>query len=342
MRIWVDLTNSPHVLVMRPVIRALERRGARVDVTARDFAQTLGLLDRFGIAHEAIGRHRGGRRGAKALGLASRSLALANWAKGKRFDAALGHGSNDITVAAKLLGVPSATTFDYEWATVQHNVNCRLAKRVVVPAAIPPERLAPYGATAAKLRAYEGLKEEYYLADFTADAAVLDELGLDPAAPLAVVRTPPAVSLYHRFEHPLFGRLLTRLREQAQVVVLPRTPEQRAELVEAGGYVVPERAIDAQSLIAYADLVVSAGGTMNREAVALGTPVWTTFEGRLGAVDERLIAEGRLRHLERAEDVIVERRGPIAAGDRVRRDPEVFTDLLVSGLARVPGGGARG
>ena len=105
---------------------------------------------------------------------------------------------------------------------------------------------------------------------------------------------------------------------------------------------VPERAIDAQSLIAYADLVVSAGGTMNREAVALGTPVWTTFEGRLGAVDERLIAEGRLRHLERAEDVTVERRGQIAAGDRVRRDPEVFTDLLVSGLARVPGGGSRG
>ena len=124
--------------------------------------------------------------------------------------------------------------------------------------------------------------------------------------------------------------------------MLPRTPEQRAELVEAGGYVVPERAIDAQSLVAYADLVVSAGGTMNREAVALGTPVWTTFEGRLGAVDERLIAEGRLRHLERAEDVTVERRGRIAAGDRVRRDPEVFTDLLVSGLARVPGGRSRG
>ena len=127
---------------------------------------------------------------------------------------------------------------------------------------------------------------------------MLDELGLDAAAPLAVVRTPPAVSLYHRFEHPLFARLLERLREQAQVVVLPRTPEQRAELAAAGGFVVPERAVDAQSLIAFADLVVSAGGTMNREAVALGTPVWTTFEGRLGAVDERLIAEGRLRRLD--------------------------------------------
>ena len=342
MRIWVDLTNSPHVLVMRPVIRALERRGARVEVTARDFAQTLGLLDRFGIAHTAIGRHRGGRLGAKGLGLASRSLALAGWAKGRRFDAALGHGSNDITVAAKLLGVPSATTFDYEWAAVQHNVNCRLARRVVVPAAIPPERLARYGATPRKLRAYEGLKEEYYLADFEPDRTVTERLALDPSRTLVLVRTPPAVSLYHRFEHPLFAQLLTRLREQAQVVVLPRTQEQRAELVAAGGYAVPERAIDAQSLIAYADLVVSAGGTMNREAVALGTPVWTTFEGRLGAVDAQLIAEGRLRHLERAADVTVVKRAQTAAYDRVRRDPEVFTDLLVNGLARVREGRSRG
>jgi uncharacterized protein len=116
--------------------------------------------------------------------------------------------------------------------------------------------------------------------------------------------------------------------------VLPRTPEQRAELAGAGGYIVPEQAIDAQSLIAHADLVVSAGGTMNREAVALGTPVWTTFEGRLGAVDERLIAEGRLRRLTRAEDVEVVKRVPGAASDRVRRDPERFTDLLISGLPR--------
>jgi predicted glycosyltransferase len=334
MRIWVDLTNSPHVLVMRPVIQALEGRGAQVHVTARDFAQTLGLLERFGIPHEAIGHHRGGRLAAKGLGLVSRSLALANWAKGRRFDAALGHGSNDVTVAAKLLGIPSATTFDYEFAKVQHTVNCRLARRVVVPAAIPPERLAPYGATPRKLRQYEGLKEEYYLADFAPDPAVLEELGLDAAAPLAVVRTPPAVSLYHRFENPIFAQVLERLRERAQVVVLPRTPEQRAELTGAGGYVVPERAIDAQSLIAYADLVVSAGGTMNREAVALGTPVWTTFEGRLGAVDERLIAEGRLRKLTSAEDVDVVKRTPGMGSERVRRDPGHFTDLLIDGLAR--------
>ena len=334
MRVWVDLTNSPHVLVMAPVITTLQDRGHHVEVTARDFAQTLSLCDRLGVEHTAIGRHRGAHLGDKALGLAARSSALLRWARGREFDLALGHGSNDVTVAAALLRIPSATTFDYEWATVQHNVNCHLARTVVVPDVIPPERLHRYGARG-KLRRYVGLKEEYYLSGFEPDPAVLAELGLDPAEPITVIRTPPAVSLYHRFENDLFGEVLARLRG-SQAVVLPRTPEQRVELEQAGGFILPDRAIDAQSLIAYADLVISAGGTMNREAVALGTPVFSVFGGRLGAVDEALIAEGRLRRLETVDQAIAVKRDPTDAdAARVRRDPGLFTDLL---CAPVTGG----
>jgi uncharacterized protein len=329
MRVWIDLTNSPHVLVLRPVVELLRARGHEVEVTARDFAQTLQLCARFGIEPAVVGRHRGGRVTAKALGLASRSAALTRWARGRGFDLAIGHGSNDITVAAALLRIPSSTAFDYEWATVQHNINCRLARAVVVPDAIPPERLRRYGAGPRKLHQYPGLKEEYYLADFEPDASVLAELGLARDRPLAVVRTPPSVSLYHRFENDLFARVLRRLRETgAQVVVLPRTPEQRAELAGEPGFVVPDRAVDAQSLVAYADVVVSAGGTMNREAVALGTPVYTVFEGRPGAVDERLLAEGRLRRLADPEALEVVRRDGTAAAERVRRDPTLFAGLL--------------
>jgi predicted glycosyltransferase len=361
MRVWIDLTNSPHVLVMRPVIEALERDGHEVRVTARDFAQTLGLLRRFQIPHTAIGRHRGERLAAKAGGLALRSAALARWAladargsrarppqahqsrahPSRRFDIALGHGSNDVSVAAALLGIPSATMFDYEWATVQHQINCRLAGAVVVPDAIPPERLDRYGARG-KVRAYEGLKEEYYLADLQPDPAILAQLALDPRRPIVVVRTPPEVSLYHRFENDLFARVLARLREAAagregvQPVLLPRTGAQRAQLRGVDGFVVPEQAIDAQSLIAHADLVISAGGTMNREAVALGVPVYTTFEGRMGAVDERLIAEGRLHKLRDPSQIDLEQRSPAASpaagGQRIRRDPRVLVDLLLSPL----------
>jgi len=350
-RVWIDLTNSPHVLVMRPVIEALREEGHEVEVTARDFAQTLGLLERFRIGHTAIGRHRGERLGAKAVGLASRSGALVRWARARgragagargRFDVALGHGSNDVGVAAAALRIPSATMFDYEWASAQHHLNCRLARAVVVPEAIPVERLRGYGAEG-KLQRYEGLKEEYYLADFEPSEAVLGELGLDRGRAIVTVRTPPEVSLYHRFENDLFARVLERLREAgaregAQTVVLARTEAQRRELGAgsgAGALIVPDRAIDAQSLIAHSDLVISAGGTMNREAVALGTPVCTIFEGRLGAVDERLIGEGRLRRLRGVDDLgAIDALGVARAcarerPPRVRRDPRVLAQLLM-------------
>ena len=326
MRVWVDLTNSPHVLVLRPLIEIMRADGHEVEVTARDFAQTLELCERFGIEHTAVGRHRGGRLASKVLGLASRSTALTRWARRRRFDVAIGHGSNDVSVAAKLLGVPSATSFDYEWATAQHQINCRLARAVVVPAAIPAERLERYGARG-KIHAYAGLKEEYYLADFEPDPAVLEELRLDRQRPLVVVRTPPELSLYHRFENPLFRKVLERLAaSDAQTVVLPRTPAQRAEL---SAFIIPEHAIDAQSLVAYADLVISAGGTMNREAVALGTPVFTTFEGKLGAVDEALLREGRLRRLEDPGQIEIARR-PANGGLRVRRDPRELVRMLLA------------
>jgi uncharacterized protein len=301
-----------------------------VEVTARDFAQTLELCERFGIAHMAIGRHRGERLASKGLGLVRRSGALARWARGRGFDVAMGHGSNDVSAAAALLRVPSATAFDYEFAAQQHHVNCRLCRVVMVPEAIPPERLRRYGAKPSKLRRYAGLKEEYYLADFEPDEAVLGELGLERARPLVVVRTPPEVSLYHRFENPLFRRVLERLAgEEAQTVVLPRTPEQREEVRRLGPFTVPEHAVDAQSLVAFADLVISAGGTMNREAVALGTPVYTTFEGRLGAVDEALLRERRLRRLAEADEFRVERRAG-QAPLRTRRDPRELVTLLLS------------
>ncbi len=334
MRVWVDLTNSPHVLVMRPLIEAMRADGHEVEVTARDFAQTLELCERFGIEHTAIGRHRGERLASKAAGLVTRSAALTRWARGRRFDVAMGHGSNDVSVAAALLRIPAATAFDYEFAAQQHHVNCRLCRAVVVPERIPPERLARYGGKPRKLRRYEGLKEEYYLADFEPDESVLTELGLERERPLVVVRTPPEVSLYHRFENPLFRQVLERLASgDAQTVVLPRTRAQRDELARAGAFTVPERAIDAQSLVAFADLVISAGGTMNREAVALGTPVYTTFEGRLGAVDEALLREGRLRRLTEPDEVRVERRGE-HSGLRVRRDPRQLVTLLLSATDR--------
>ena len=335
MQVWIDMTNSPHVPFFRPLIRLLEERGHEVSVSARDFAQTLELLAAAEIAHDVVGPpHGGAGRAGKIVAMGSRLRALRSWASTRRFDVALSHASHELPLAARSLRVPSAYAYDYEFARAQHTLGCRAATRVVVPEAIPQERLDRIGAKASKTRRYPGLKEEYYLAALAPDEAVLDRLGLDRSRVLAVVRTPPEVSLYHRHGNPLFTDVIERLgRDDAvQAVVLPRTPGQRETLLGAAlpSLVVPDHAVDAQSLVAFADLVVSAGGTMNREAVALGTPVWTTFAGRMGAVDEGLIAQGRLRELRDAGSLVVERK---AVGvHRTERDPALMLDLLLSAL----------
>jgi uncharacterized protein len=326
MRVWVDLTNSPHVLVFRPLIRLLRERGHEVEVTAREYAQTMQLLELHGIEATVVGHHGGASTLGKARAELSRVPALRRWAKPHRFELALAHGSHDLTLTARMLGIPSATTFDYEYAWLQHQLGCRAATRVVVPEAIPPDRLARYGARPPKLRRYPGLKEEYYLADFEPGAVDVPE-----GKRLVVVRTPPEVSLYHRHGNPLFRGVLDRLGRDGGVhaVVLPRTEEQRRSIraLRLPSLVVPDTAVDAQSLIAAAAAVVSAGGTMNREAVALGTPVYTTFGGRLGAVDEGLIRDGRLVRLDTPAQLDLDALPP--RRERLRRDPNVLLDLLL-------------
>jgi predicted glycosyltransferase len=331
MKIWIDMTAPAHVLVFRPIIPRLRELGHEVEVTARDYAQTLELLELHQIEHTAFGRHGGASRLRKLRSLLSRSRATRRFARRRGFDLAVGHGSNDLAIAARRLRIPAVNMFDYEFATVQHNIGCRLARRVLTPDTIPPDRLQRYGAGPDKLFQYPGLKEEYYLADFRADESVLGRLGLDREKVIVVIRPPPDVALYHRKSNPLFPQLLDRVGNHGdvQAVVLPRTDAQREYVrsLRLPSVVLPEHAVDAQSVVALADLVVSAGGTMNREAVALGTPVYTTFGGRLGGVDEALIREHRLRPLtDPAELELVKRNG---TRERQRRDPALWVETIL-------------
>jgi uncharacterized protein len=327
------MTASAHVLVFRPLIGLLRERDHEVEITARDYAQTLQLLELHGLEATVVGRHGGRSRLGKAQSLASRLRALRKWARPRDFDLALAHGSHELTVTARRLGIPSATTHDYEFATLQHQLGMRAATKVVVPDSIPTERLARFGVRPPKLLRYPGLKEEYYLSDFEPDPAVPERLGVDRDRVLVVLRPPPDVSLYHRHSNPLFPQTLRFLGslDTVHAVVLPRTEEQRDYVRELAlpSVIVPERAVDAQSLIALADVVVSAGGTMNREAAALGVPVYTTYGGRLGGVDEELIRQGRLKPLTDPRALELQKR-EAPSGSRVRRDPAVMLDLLLT------------
>jgi predicted glycosyltransferase len=336
LKVWCDFTASAHPLVFRPLVERLRAQGHEVEITARDYAQTLQLIESHGMDATVIGHHGGRSALGKFAQMRARLKALRRFAKGRGFDVALAHGSHELTMTARRLGIPSATTFDYEWAWLQHELGCRAATRVVVPESIPPERLAKYTAVPPKLQQYPGLKEEYYLSDFQPDPSALDEWAIDRGRVLVVLRPPPDVSLYHRHSNPLFPQTLEHLgnSEDVHAFVIPRTEEQRdyVKSLALPSVIVPERAVDAQSLIALSDLVVSAGGTMNREAAALGVPVYTTYGGRLGGVDEELIREGRLRPLTDPRALELRKREG-AAEERVRRDPQLMLDLLLSALA---------
>jgi predicted glycosyltransferase len=332
MRVWVDISAPAHVLVLRPIIERLRDAGHEVEVTSREYTQTQQLLDLHRIDHTPIGRHGGASRARKLARLLQRTPMMRRFGKGRGFDLAVAHGSYDLAMAARSLGIPEANMHDYEFAVTQHRIACRLATRVIFPDSVPPERLRRFGVGPEKLFQYPGLKEEYYLADFEPDPGVLERLGVDMQRIVVIVRPPPDVSLYHRKSNPLFPRVLFHLGNDPQVhaVVLPRTDAQRSYVksIDLPSVIVAEGAVEAQSLVALADLVVSAGGTMNREAAAMGTPVYTTFGGRLGGVDEALIRSGRLRLLTEPRDLELSKRSA-GDGQAVRRDPSLLVDLIL-------------
>jgi uncharacterized protein len=325
------MTAAAHPLVLRPIIERLGARGDSIFVTAREYGQTVGILERLGIPHQVVGSHGGASTFGKGRALAGRSARLAQAVWGRRPQLALAHGSVDLAVVSTLFRIPSVQMQDYEFAGWQRQIAFRAARKVLMPDSIPLQRLRKIGAKERKLVRYPGLKEEYYLADFKADVAVLDELGLDREKVLVVVRPPPETSEYHA-RNDVYGAAIRHLAaaDEVQAVVIPRTERQGSEVraMGAANLIVPEQAVDAQSLIAFADLVVSAGGTMNREAVALGTPVFTTFAGRMGGVDEALIAEGRLRVLDDPAALSFEKRKS-SPGVRHPRDPDLLVDAVL-------------
>jgi predicted glycosyltransferase len=316
------MSAPAHVLVLRPIIERLEAEGHTVEITSRDYAQTQQLLELHGMPHTPIGRHGGASRLRKAASLAARSSGMLRFGRGR----------------GCALGVPEANMHDYEYAVTQHRIGCRFAKRVMFPDSVPLDRLRRFGVTPEKHFPYPGLKEEYYLYDFEPDTEALRRLGVDEERVVVIVRPPPDVSLYHRKSNPLFPKVLDRLGRDGDVhaVVLPRTQAQREFItnLRLPSVIVPEGAVEAQSLVALADLVLSAGGTMNREAAALGTPVYTTYGGRLGGVDEALIRSGRLRPLTDPRALELHKRTAEAAP--TLRDPAFLVETILGTVGASP------
>ena len=305
--IWVDLDNTPHVPFFRPIIKELRGRGYEVVVTARDAFQVCDLARRMGVACTQVGRHYGKNRIMKVLGLFYRAFQLYCAIRKQRPTLAVSHGSRSQIILAHILGIPSVLIEDYEYAKFPPLM--RPTWRIV-PEVIPD---AAVGGDKSHILKYPGIKEDVYVHDFQPDPAILDELGLRGANLIAVVRPPATEAHYHNPESELLLDAVMQKLHAApgvRIVLLPRNSRQGEELKARwpqyfadSKTVIPTTAIEGLNLLWHADLVVSGGGTMNREAAALGVPVYSIFRGKMGAVDRHLAETGRLVLLQSLGDV---------------------------------------
>lgn len=333
MRLWIDLANSPHVPFFKALAARFVERGHVIETTARAFAETVPLANAAGFNPHVIGGHGGRQVSAKAAELMSRAWSLAAWARKRKFDLAISHNSYSQIVAACALRIRRVTLMDYEYQPANH-LAFRLTSRIIVPASFPAERLRRYGASAGKVRRYHGTKEDVYLADFQPDPAFakeLCELGVRPDNVLVLMRPPAHDALYHRFQNELFDEALALLLEKAnvQVVLLPRNETQRATYAARANdrLILPPKPLDGANLIAASDFVISAGGTINREAAALGVPVASIYAGQWAAVDEELVKEGRLLRIASSDQLrklAVERK----VSSRPRRATAVIDEVV--------------
>lgn len=308
-RIWVDLDNTPHVPFFVPIIRELEREGHSVMVTARDAFQVCAVADYHGLGYTTVGRHHGANKLKKVAATLWRAVELLPLVLREKPDISMSHGSRPLVLVSALLRIPSILLFDYEHATRVPFVKPALG---VAPESIDDPALSKgfrYG-----VRSYRGLKEDVYVASFRPEPSILADLGVSPEDILVTIRPPATEAHYHNPEaEALFVEAVEFLgfRPEVRMVILPRNAGSDREFVyrrwsrwcEERKIIVPQRAVDGINLVWFSDLVISGGGTMNREAAALGVPVYSIFRGSLGAVDRHLAANGRLVLIERPEDV---------------------------------------
>jgi predicted glycosyltransferase len=342
MRVWIDFANSPHPLLFAPLVRRLGDRGDEVLLTTRDHAQTAELARERWSDVRLIGGPSPSGRVRKAASIAARVRDLARFARATRPDVAVSHNSYAQIAAARLASVPAVTAMDFEHQPA-NNVAFRLARTILLPDAIPAAAVRRQGATSEKVRFYPSLKESMYLGDFEPDPEILATLGIErgPGSVVAVARTSPSRALYHRFENQLFVDCLRALaaRPEVTIVVLARHPEQREELraEERDRMIVPERVVDARSLLYAADLFLGAGGTMTREAALMGIPTLTVFGGERPAVDEWLVDRGMLRRVTEPGEVagIGPRANPPRTPAELRGDAEAALGAFEAAIDEV-------
>jgi predicted glycosyltransferase len=344
-KIWIDLDNSPHVPFFNPIIKEIKKCGVEITLTARDCFQVCGLAELFGLQYKRIGRHYGKNKILKVIGTIIRSIQLLPTALRERPSIAVSHGSRSQLIAAKMLGIPVVNIFDYEFT---QGLGVIVPDWVIVPKIIPDK---VNKSCKGRFLRYPGIKEDVYASFFKPNINILRELGIGRKDILVSIRPPATEAHYHNPEsEKLFVAVVEFIAKNpdARIVILPRNEIKQTEwikkmwakLCDGGKIIIPDHAVNGLNLIWHSDFVVSGGGTMNREAAALGVPVYSIFRGKIGAVDRYLSENGRLTLLESIEDIktklkIVSREKSTNLQKRDKKALDVIVNHLIKILSKI-------
>lgn len=299
-KIWIDLDNSPHVLFFAPIIAELERRGYGVWITARDRFQIDELATIHNISHLMVGKDCGKNKFLKVLGLLYRACQLLPLILREKPTIAISHGSRSQVIASKITGIPTVIMIDYEFVRLHFPFFCY--DNIFIPEAIPKKSIR---AKCKNIWRYPGIKEDVYVPGFIPTEGIIDMLGINRDKIVVTIRPPATDAHYYKVEsEKLFNDLVPFMAESPDTVMimLPRNEKQGRtirdkwpELLDKNKLIIPQKALDGLNLTWHSDLVVSAGGTMIREAAALGVPAYSIFGGEIGCVDNYLAEIGCLK-----------------------------------------------
>ena len=302
--IWIDLENTPNVPFFEPIVKQLRKMNHTVYITCRDYSNIPVLSKLYGIQGSTVGWHGGKNKIQKLFIGLLRSMLLAKWARKKQIDLAVGFGSRTLAVASRLLKIPNATVFDYEHGSVYAY---RFCDWVFTPEEVSNQYLIERGIPEKKLIKYTGLKEEVYAGVYKYNSASLDQLEFDEEKVIVTIRPPATKAHYHdHLSEVICRRVLERIVGDSSTIAifLRRAGDSTFdEFLQYENIKTLTSIVKGLDLIINSDLIISGGGTMVREAAALGVPAYSVFTGKMGAVDERLAREGRLMMIRKPKDV---------------------------------------
>ncbi|MDD1763254.1 MAG: DUF354 domain-containing protein [Methanobacteriaceae archaeon] len=306
MKIWIDIVNAPHVRFFKSIIDFMENKGEEVFVTARRFGDVHRLLDLFEIQYTSVGRH-GVTLEEKLLESTERVYHLSKIIAREKPDVAVSKHSIELPRVSFGLGIPSVYVLDNEHAVAANRLTLPLCNKIIIPEALDVWDVLKTGADPNGLVRYNGTSELTHFKDFQYNPQIFQDLNLDLKKDKTILMRPePALAAYLDTDcrKSVLSPIVDILKEYANILVIPRFREQQEIFIHEGEVIIIKPPIDTFSLMKRCDLVIGAGGTMNREAALLGTPVISCYPGKLLAVDGYYIDRGLMKRSTNVDEVV--------------------------------------